>query len=120
MKKISKKELVWYIISGVFALAGLVLIVFGIVGHALQVPLQDNWIKQAEKAMNFDFRYFGLILFGAGLVISLIVLSVFSKQVDRDAEKTIRRKQRLNTAALNNMEIKPSVVEVPAEDVKSE
>ena len=126
MKKISKKELVWYIIAGVFALAGLILIIFGIVGHALNVPLDKNWIKQGEKALQnaihipLDFRMWGLIFFGVGAIIAVITLSAFSKAIDRDAEKTIRRKQRLSSAALNNMEIKPSVVEVPAEEPKNE
>ena len=121
VRKISGKELTWYIIAGVVALLGLTSLIFGIVGHHLSVSLDNNFIKQAEKVIVLDFRTWGVIALAGAMVIALITLLVFAKISDRDIEKTIRRQQRIATSnALNDMEIKPAVetVEVDATPVE--
>ena len=111
MKKLSWKEIVWYVISGVFA----------IFGHHMNVPLNENFIKTAEnaliKALNipFDFRIWGIIFLFVGLVIAIITLNVHAKKVDREVEKTIRRQQRLN-AGLNEEIAVKSAVEIVEEN----
>lgn len=120
-REIKVKELVWYIIAGVLAVLALTSLVFGIVGHYLPGNLDDNFIKQAEKAIVLDFRTWGVIVLAAAAIIATIDLLVFAKSSDREVEKTLRRQQRLaNSSALNEMEIKPAVqtVEVEAKPVE--
>lgn len=115
MKKLSWKEIVWYVISGVFAFGGLILITFGIFGHHMNVPLNENFIKTAEnaliKALNipFDFRIWGIIFLFVGLVIAIITLNIHAKKVDREVEKTIRRQQRLNAGLNEEIAVKFAV-----------
>lgn len=116
VRKISGKELAWYIVAGVVALLGLTSLIFGIVGHHLSVSLDNNFIKQAEKVIVLDFRTWGVIALAGAMVIALITLLVFAKISDRDIEKTIRRQQRIATSnALNDMEIKPAVETIEVE-----
>jgi len=131
---ISTKELVFYIIAGFIAFIGLVSIVFGMIGHFMNVPLEENFIKQAEKQIVLNFTWWGLILFAVGALVAIINLLVFANIADRDIEKTVRRQQRLETSTVaTEMEIKPAVEEVdisamvkapveekPAEDKKAE
>ena len=120
-KQIKGKELVWYIVSGVLAVLALTSLVFGIVGHHLPGNLDDNFIKQAEKAIVLDFRTWGVIVLAIAAIIATINLLAFAKSSDREVEKTLRRQQRLaNSSALNEMEIKPAVQTVEVESTPVE
>ena len=99
-RKFSGKELVWYIIAGVFALAGLVFIVFALIGDYTPGLASDNWGATSESAWltnwsPLGYRQWGLILIAAGVLISAIALNFFAREGDRDEERALRRAQRL-------------------------
>lgn len=115
-KKLPIKELIWYIIAGFIAFGGLIFLVFGLIGHFMPVAVEDNFVKQAEKNIVLNFTWWGLIIIAVAAVLAIIVLLVFAKQADRETEKTIRRQQRLaSSKAIDDMEIKPAVEEIPVE-----
>ena len=97
MKKntITVVEFVWYAIAAVIAIFGIILMVFGIVGHHLPGALSDNFVKNAEANLPLSFISFGVILVSAGTLLGVIVLCVYAKKADRNIERTIRRQQRL-------------------------
>ena len=112
-KQLPIKEIIWYIIAGFIAFGGVTMITFGLIGHFMNVPLEQNFIKQAEKEIVLNFTWWGLILLALGALVAIITLLVFAKVYDRDVEKTIRRQQRLESSTLaTEMEIKPAVEEV--------
>ena len=99
--KIKKLELFWYIVAGLFALSGLVFIVFGIIGDHLEMLPSDNWIRTSEAAnwpftwLKLGYRPVGVILLLIGAFIAMLALSLFAREGDRDAERKLRRQQRL-------------------------
>ena len=128
-EKLSVKEFVWYCIASVIAIFGIILIVFGVIGHHLDVSLDSNFVKNAEKALidaihiPFDFRIWGVMFLLLGVAILLVVLTYFARKVDRENERTIRRQQRLASARTDAAEVKAAVQvveEAPAPEVKPE
>lgn len=123
--KVSGKEFAWYVTGGIFAMFGLVLAIFGIIGHHLNVPLEQNFIKNAEKALieaikiPFDFRIWGIMFLLLGMAIIIITLNYNAKKTDREVEKTIRRQQRLSAGMNPDIEVR-SAVEVIEEPAKPE
>lgn len=119
-EQVSWKELVLYFLGGLLAVAGIVLVSFGLA--AFYDPL-DNPIKAAEEAMNLKlksglgFRMWGLIVFLAGALVVAITLAVNAKKTDRYVEKELRRKARIGLESEIAATVKPAVnvVEVPAE-----
>ena len=118
MKKkiLSRKEITWYVIAGILAFVGLVFVVFGIVGDHLPVLSSDNWVLISESAWlknwsGMGYRYWGLILLGAGTLIAVIALVYFASSGDRDTERAARRAQRL---AIESEEEPKVAEEVPA------
>lgn len=123
------KEYVWYLIGSTIAIFGIVLMVFGIVGHRLPGSSDNNFIKVAEQGfmdaihVQIDFRMWGLILFAFGLLVDVITLLASAKKADRDYEKKIRRQQRQEALKNSTIEVKnaveiieePTPKEVPAE-----
>ena len=115
--KLKKLEIFWYVLACIFAVAGLAFIVIGIVGDYLPVLASDNWIRTAEKEawpftwLNLGWRYIGIILICIGAFIAVLSLSLFAREGDRDAERKLRRAQRL---AIESEPTEP-VVETPAE-----
>lgn len=98
--KIKKKEIFWYALASVIALTGLVFVVFGIIGDHLPVLASDNWVRNSEKAwlipwLNFGYRQAGIILILIGAFIAMLALTLFAREGDRDAERNLRRAQRL-------------------------
>lgn len=125
--KVSGKEFAWYVFGGLFAVAGITLMIFGIIGHHMNVPLDNNFIKKAEEALisaikaPFDFRIWGIILLLLGVIIISITLAYNAKKTDREVEKTIRRQQRINAGVEQKLEVKSAVEiieEKPAIDVE--
>ncbi len=100
-KKVSTKELVGYIISGVIALFGVALMITHTVGVYLPVLNSNNAVVIAENAVinalkiNLDFLGWGIIFMVIGVFISLMILLNVAKKVDYDVEKAQRRAQRL-------------------------
>lgn len=116
--KITVVEFVWYAIASVIAIFGIILMVFGIVGHHLPGALSNNFIKNAEANLPLSFITFGVILVAVGVVLGVIVLCVYAKKADRDIERTIRRQQRL-AAQTNEVAGVKAAVEV-VEEAKPE
>lgn len=114
-EKISGKEFAWYVGGGVFAIFGLVLIVFGIIGHHMGGQLSSNFIKSAEAAVKsalnipLDFRTWGIIFLIFGVIIFVIALNFNAKKTDRELEKSIRRQQRMNAGNNSGIEVKSAV-----------
>lgn len=100
-RKVSKKELVGYIISGVIALFGLALIITHTVGVYLPVLRNENVIIIAENnlmnslKMGLSFLGWGVIFMFIGVLVALIILLSVAKKVDIDVERAQRRAQRL-------------------------
>lgn len=115
LNKISNKELAFYLIAGLIALAGLILVCFGIVSSNVnrQSQIHDADLAFAAK-MKLPFRYWGLILFVVGVLVAVITLCVNAKKTDRIVEKEIRRQQRLEMMSEVEANAKPAlnVVEV--------
>lgn len=117
MKKVrvSGKEIAWYVIAGILCLFGLTLCVFGIIGHHMNVALDENFIKSAEDSLinaikiPFDFRIWGIMFALLGAIVAIIALNFNAKKTDREMEKTIRRQQRLNAGMNTNIEVKSAV-----------
>ena len=114
-KKLSAKEIVWYVLAALLGALGLIFLVFAIVGDFLPVLASDNWVLQSEQTWltnwsPMGYRYWGLILVGAGALIASIALNYFAREGDRDEERALRRAQRLA--------LEPEVVDVEAEEKK--
>ena len=120
--KVSGKEFAWYLGGATIAAFGVILMVFGIVGHHLNVASESNFIKIAEKALiegikiPFDFRIWGILIFLLGIAIVVIALAVNGKKADREVEKQLRRQQRQAALKDNTIEVKSAVeiIEEPA------
>lgn len=128
-EKVSVIEFVWYCIAAVIAIFGLILIVFGILGHHLNVPLNSNFVKNAENSLissihiPFGFTVWGVLFLLLGVAILLVVLTYFARKSDRENERTIRRQQRLAAVKTDESEVKSAVevVEVaPSVEAKPE
>lgn len=114
--KITKKEFIWYIISGILALLGITLIIFNIIGENISINPKDNWILNAEQAVMewskiaMNWRGYGLIFFALGVLISVIVLLVNAKEAERSVERKQRRQARV--AAMEKAQEDEEVIEV--------
>lgn len=97
--KVSGAEIAWIAISGSIALAGLVMVILGIVGDYLPGKTSENWILLGEASfknvMKMNYRWFGVILILGAALISVIYLNIFAKKSDIDEERALRRQQRL-------------------------
>lgn len=120
--RISGKEFAWYLVGATIAVFGIVLMVFGIVGHHLPINASNNFIKNAEEGLinaihiPFDFRIWGVLIFVLGAVVDIIALAINAKKTDREVEKQLRRQQRQAALKDNTIEIKSAVeiIEEPA------
>ncbi len=107
-KKVRTKELIWYIITGVIWVAGLGLLVTGIVGSYLPGLAKDNPIMKAEQSMaswlhmNLDFKWLGIILIVIGAVVATCVLLYYAKRHDIDQDRALKRAQRLGDSMSAN------------------
>ncbi len=104
-KKLSNKEIFWYVLAGIIATVGLTSLVFGIVGDHFPGLYEDNWIAASENGWikawsHLGYRYWGIILIVVAAFIAVVALTVFAKGGDRDTERALRRQQRL---AMNNV-----------------
>ena len=121
--KFSKKELVGYIISGIIAMFGLVLVVLGIIERNMDVISSKNFLMQADQSVQtalnikLSFWEWGLIFMALGVIIAVIILCVFAKKADREVDRKLRRQARANSAIDINSEVKAAVqiIEEPAQ-----
>lgn len=117
--KVSGKEFAWYVVGGLITVFGIVLMVFSIIGHHMNVALENNFIKNAESALinaihvPFDFRIWGVMFVIVGMFIVIVALNYNAKKTDREIEKTIRRQQRLNAGMNTSVEVKSAVEIIP-------
>ena len=112
-RKLSGKEMAWYVIASIFAVVGLTFVIFAIIGDFLPVLAEDNWVTVSEKAWltnwsPMGYRYWGLILIGVAGVLAAIALNYFAREGDKDEERALRRAQRLGLD-------EETIVEVPVE-----
>lgn len=114
--RISGKEFAWYLVASTIAVLGIILLIFGIVGHHLPLKDENNFIKVAEQSIVLDFRSWGLIVFAAGILIDVFVLLYNAKKADREYEKKLRRQQRQDALKNSTIEVKSAVqiIEEPA------
>lgn len=120
--KISGKEFAWYLVGSTIAVFGVILMVFGIVGHHIQISSANNFIKAAETSLigaikvPFDFRIWGILIFVLGIAIDIIALAFNAKKTDREVDKQLRRQQRQAALKDNTIEVKSAVeiIEEPA------
>lgn len=103
-------EVIFYVISGLLALFGIILIIFSVIGDYLP---RDNFIKNAENATlpifgisGFSWRYYGIILVFIALVIFLITVYVRSKSSDKSETLQENKSKRttLNVEAIESNE----------------
>ncbi len=121
-KKISNKELFWYVLAIIIGVLGLVSLVFGIVGEHFPGLYSDNWIAASENGWikawsGLGYRWWGIILIAIAVFITVVACNVFAKEGDRDVERALRRQQRL---AMNKPAPAQEPVDVPTKDVKPE
>lgn len=124
--KLSGKEFTWYLTGATIAAFGVILMVFGIIGHHMNVAANNNFIKTAEKALidaikvPFDFRIWGILIFVLGVAIVIIALAFNAKKADREIDKQLRRQQRQAALKDNTIEVKSAVeiIEEPAPEVE--
>lgn len=131
--KVSGKEFAWYLTGATIAVFGIILMIFGIVGHHMNTAADNNFIKLAEKNLieaikiPFDFRVWGILIFLLGVAVVIIALAVNAKKADREVDKQLRRQQRQAALKDNTIEVKsaveiieeaPEVKEVPAAEAK--
>lgn len=111
-RKISIFEIVWYAITGGVAIWGLVYVILGLVHAFYPSTLSNNPLNEANEQMiaNFGlgYLYWGLIILAIGVVAAIVVLCIYAKTTDREAEKANRRAARLAAA---NEASKPEVVD---------
>ena len=101
LSRLSRNELISYVVGTVIGLAGLAVLILGIVADNLPI---DNDFAKSQPA--FPLRYLGLIIFAVGVLVYIATLSIYAKKTDRVLDKEKRRQQRLQ-AMLN---------EAPADD----
>lgn len=99
-KSLSRKELAWYIAAGILLVWGLTFIVIGLIGDYYPALYSDNWVRTSENAWltnwsNMGYFWWGMILAGVGVLMAVIVLTVSAREGEKDAERALRRAQRL-------------------------
>ena len=93
------KELIWYIVAGVFLLFGLSLMVTGIVGEYLPGLEKNNPILRAETQLKgwskLGFMSWGMIFLVVGAIVFVSVLLYYAKKTDIERDRALKRAQRL-------------------------
>lgn len=99
--KLKKSEIFWYTLAALFGVVGVAFIVIGIIGDYLPVLASDNWVRISESSawpfawLHLGYRYLGIILVLIAAFIGMLSLTLFAREGDRDAERNLRRAQRL-------------------------
>ena len=110
LKQLTLFEKVCYPVCALLILWGFTYVVLGLIADNLQVSSANNYLKQASdslaKIFGLGFFGWGLIIFGIGVVIAVIVLLVNARNTDRDYERAQRRAARLNRNRIVDAEVK--------------
>ena len=117
-KKLTNKEIAWYVIASIIAVVGLTFLVFGIIGDHFPGDYSDNWVAASENGWikawsGLGYRWWGIILLVAAAFLAILVMNIFAKEGDRDTERAIRRQQRLA------MSSSPEVVDEPKDEASA-
>lgn len=124
--RLTGKEFAWYLSGATIAVFGIILMIFGIIGHHMNATASNNFIKIAEKSLieaikvPFDFRIWGIMILLFGVAIVIIALAVNAKKADREVDKQLRRQQRQAALKDNTIEVKSAVeiIEEPTPEVQ--
>lgn len=104
-KKIGVAEIIWMSVTGFFVIAGLFLIILGIVGSHLPILAKDNWIILSQDVLKaataMDYRWWGVIAMMIGVVIGCFSLNHFAKKGDTDSVRNARRRERMQMLGEN-------------------
>ena len=119
-KKLSNKEIAWYVIAAIIGIVGIVFLVFGIIGANFPGKFEDNWVVSSENAWltnwsHLGYRWWGVILIAVAAFIAVVSLTYFAKEGDRDTERALRRQQRLAMASSSSVVDDPKDEEAKAE-----
>lgn len=121
-RKLSRGEIFWIVVTSLIGFAGVFLAVLGIVGDYLPVLLSENWIQLSENAMSsvigLDYRYLGVILVIVAALIAVIFLNHYAKKSDAEAERALRRAQRMQIVSESDSAT-PEVIDAEAKPVDS-
>ena len=99
------KNTVWFVFGTLFILTGLAFLITIIIGDNLNISPSKNLILIADSALKgltsntLGFLYWGIILLILGSIFVAIVLSLASRNEDRERERQLRREQRLKQMA---------------------
>jgi len=99
------KNNVWFAFGTLFSLTGLSFLITIIIGDNLNISPSKNLILIADSSLKkltsntLGFLYWGIILLILGSIIVAIVLSLASRNEDRERERQLRREQRLKQMA---------------------
>lgn len=121
-------EIVWYLLTGAVAIWGIVYIVLGLVAQYYPSTSEKNPLfdvnNRFTSTFGLSFLYWGLIIFGIGVVAAVACLCLTAKTTDREAEKAQRRAARLAAVETPKEEVVDAKVEeTPApvvEETKAE
>ncbi|MDR1697805.1 MAG: hypothetical protein LBR37_02680 [Erysipelotrichaceae bacterium] len=103
--KLTVTELVMYLVASLITIAGLTLIIIGLVAENYPALPSDNPLLESEKSLEaflglgLNYRNLGLIVLMVGAFIAFVTLLVRARSIDKVQEKTQRRKQRLQNFA---------------------
>ncbi len=113
--KVRVQEIVFYSISGILAIWGIVEIILGLIVEFADVRVSDFPLYQAQQTyislFGMSFTNWGLVLLSIGVILCVIVLCIYATGYDREAEKESRRAARLQGQIINsNSEISDAEV----------
>ncbi len=123
-RKLTKGEIAWIVIEGLFGLAGITFIVLGFVADYLPLLYSENVLLQSQQALMkgtgglLTYRWLGFLLLAVGVVITLITLNFFAKKSDLSEEREARRQQRLKIIAESAAVESPEVVDAESKPVE--
>ena len=110
-------EIIWYSLTGAVAIWGIVYIVLGLVAQYYPSTSDNNPLYKVSTefkgTFGLSFFYWGLIIFGIGILSAVVVLCLTAKKTDREAEKAQRRAARLASTEVNKPEVIDAEVEAP-------
>lgn len=99
------KNTIWFVCGTLFSLTGLAFLITIIIGDNLNISPSKNLILIADSSLKgltsntLGFLYWGIILLILGSIFVAIVLSLASRNEDRERERQLRREQRLKQMA---------------------
>ena len=113
-------EIVWYAICVLVMIWGLVYVILALIDGANDLTSLHKFMGKFQKTFGLSMYFWGLIIFGIGVVAGVTVMIIYAKTFDKAADREQRRSARLS--AINKKEDKvvdeqqPEVVEEPKEE----